>query len=62
MKIVTGVSTGDLSDSTVFDFFKASKVEFEMPKDVVWSLDGESAKGRTNIVIENQPQKIKCIK
>ena len=62
MKIVTGVSTGDLSDTTVFDFFKASKIEFDMPKDVVWSLDGESAKGKMNIVIENLPKQIKFIK
>lgn len=62
MKIITGVTTGDLSDTTVFDFFKASELELEMAEDITWSLDGESAKSKTTLVIKNLSQKIKFIK
>lgn len=62
MKIVSGISTGDLSDTSVFDFFKASRLELDMPKDVTWSLDGESAKGGTHVVVENLNKKIRFIK
>ena len=62
MKIVTCLTTGDLSDPTVFDFCKASKISLNMPENVTWALDGESAKGKTNVTIENLHEKIHLIK
>ncbi len=62
VKIISGITTGDLSDTSVFDFFKASKITFNMPEGVIWTLDGEPAKGRTKVVIENLPKKIEFVK
>lgn len=62
MKIVSGITTGDLSDETVFDFCKASKIELNMPANVIWTLDGEPARGRKKLTIENIPGKITFIK
>ncbi len=62
MKIVSGITSGNLSDETVFDFCKASKVELNMPANVMWTLDGEPARGRKKLVIENIPKKITLIK
>ena len=62
MKIVSGVTAGDFSDDTIFDFCKASKITLKMPKDVIWSLDGEAAEGEKTTVIENIHGKITFIK
>lgn len=62
MKIVSGITSGDLSDKTVFDFCKASKIELNMPANVIWTLDGEPARGRKKLVIENISKKISFIK
>ncbi len=61
VKIIAGITTGDLSDTSVFDFCKASQITFNMPEGVTWTLDGEPAKGRTKVVIENLPGKINII-
>lgn len=61
VKIISGITTGDLSDTSVFDFCKASKITLNMPEGVIWTLDGEPAKGRTKVVIENLPGRIKFI-
>ena len=62
MKIVSGVASGDFSDSTVFDFCKAAKITLNMPKGVVWTLDGEAADGKKITVIENIHSAITFIK
>ena len=62
MKIVSGITSGDLSDTSVFDFCKASRVELNMPSGVVWTLDGEQANGKKKIVIENIPGRITMVK
>jgi len=62
VKIISGITTGDLSDSSVFDFCKASKITLNMPGGVIWTLDGEPAKGKTRVVIENLPKKVNIVK
>ncbi len=62
MKIVSGITTCDLSDTSVFDFCKASKVELNMPSGVVWTLDGEPANGKKKTIIENIPGRLSIIK
>lgn len=62
VKIIAGITTGDLSDTSVFDFCKASKIVLNMPEGVTWTLDGEPAKGKTKVVIENLQGKIKFVK
>lgn len=62
MKIVSGITSGDVTDPQVFDFCRASEIELFMPSNITWSLDGESAKGKTNIIIQNVHQKISIIK
>lgn len=62
MKIVSGITSGDLSDTSVFDFCKASKVELNMPSGVVWTLDGEPANGKKKTIIENLPGRITVVK
>ena len=62
VKIISGITTGDLSDTSVFDFCKASKITLNMPDDVVWTLDGEPAKGKNKVVIENMPGKINFVR
>lgn len=62
VKIIAGITTGDLSDTSVFDFCKASKITLNMPDDVIWTLDGEPAKGKNKVVIENIPGKINFAK
>lgn len=61
MKIFTGITTGDFSDTSVFDFCKASRVELNMPKKLMWTLDGESARGDTNLVLENLHKSIRLV-
>lgn len=62
MKIISGVTSGNFSDNTVFDFCKASKITLKMPDNIVWSLDGEAAKCDRITVIENIPNAITFIK
>ncbi len=62
MKIVSGITSGSFEDDTVFDFFRASKITFNMPANVTWSLDGEAAEGQETTVIENLPGVIKFVK
>lgn len=62
MKIISGVTSGDFSDDTVFDFCKASKITLKMPADVTWTLDGEAAKGEELTVIENVPGAVTFVK
>ena len=62
MRILTGLKTSDLSDTQVFDFCKASEIELKMPENVTWSLDGESARGKINMKIENLKGRIEIIK
>lgn len=61
VKIIAGITTGDLSDTSVFDFCKASQITFNMPEGVIWTLDGEPAKGRTKVIIENLPGRLNII-
>ena len=62
MKIFTGITSGDVSDPQVFDFCRASEVNCIMPHNVTWSLDGESAKGKTEVNIKNIHGKLTLIK
>lgn len=62
MRIVTGITSGDVTDTSVFDFCKAKRIELKMPENITWSLDGESAKGKTDLIIENISRKIKFVK
>lgn len=62
MKIITGVTSGNFSDDTVFDFCKASKITLNMPHNVTWTLDGEAAKCDEITVIENIPKAVTFIK
>lgn len=55
MKIISGVTSGNFSDESIFDFCKASKITLNMPPEVVWTLDGEAAKCEDVTVIENIP-------
>ncbi|MBR0277222.1 MAG: diacylglycerol kinase family lipid kinase [Clostridia bacterium] len=62
MKIVTGISYSDFSDSSVFDFVRGSKIKIEMPSDISWTLDGEEAKGKKKFDILNLRSAIRIIK
>ena len=62
MKIIGGVTSGDFSDTEVFDFCKASKVTLKMPENVTWTLDGEAVEGSDVTVIENVHGAIEFIK
>lgn len=62
MKIIGGVTSGDFSDTEVFDFCKASKLTFKMPENVTWTLDGEAVEGSAVTVIENVHGAITFIK
>ena len=62
MKIIGGVTSGDFSDSEIFDFCKASKITLNMPENVTWTLDGEAVEGSAVTVIENVHGKINFLK
>ena len=62
MKIISGVTAGDFSDTEIFDFCKASKVTLNMPENVTWTLDGEAVEGSPVTVIENVHGAINFIK
>lgn len=62
MKIVSGITSCDLSDTTVFDFCKAKTIELNMPSGITWTLDGEPAHGKRKTVIENIPGRLSIIK
>lgn len=62
MKIFTGITSGDVSDRQVFDFCRASELKFIMPSNVVWTLDGEYAKGKTEVEIKNIHGKLRLLK
>lgn len=40
-------------DNPLFDFFKASQVQFTFENEIPWSLDGEYRNGGTSVSIEN---------
>ena len=52
MKILGGITSGDFSDTEVFDFCKASKVTINMPESTMWTLDGEAVEGSKVTVID----------
>ncbi len=60
-KILIGISSSDFSDN-VFDFFRASRIEFVMEESVSWSLDGEEASPGNRVVIENEKSAIKFVR
>lgn len=62
MKILGGITSGDFSDTEVFDFCKASKVTINMPESTMWTLDGEAVEGNKVTVIENVSGAINFIK
>ncbi len=49
-KAIWGLINSDFSED-VFEFFKTDEIEFELPEDIDWSLDGEYAKGEEKIQI-----------
>ncbi len=50
--IVRSCLTSDFSGK-MFDFFKARVIDFSMPEEISWSLDGERVDGGLDIHIEN---------
>lgn len=62
MKIVAGVTTSDYSDTSVFEFVKASNIKINMPNETSWALDGEEAKGKKTMEIQNIHSAIKIIR
>jgi YegS/Rv2252/BmrU family lipid kinase len=53
-RIISGVANANF-DNEMFEFFKASTLEFQMPEQVDWSLDGEKAEGGERVGIYNLP-------
>lgn len=51
-KIVAGVTNATF-DNDMFEFFKAKDIEFHMPKNISWTLDGEKAEGGKIVRISN---------
>ena len=60
-RILIGVANSDLSDS-MFEFFKAKEIKFEMEEDASWSLDGEEAAPGKKVTIKNIKDAIEIIK
>ncbi len=56
-RILNSINTADF-DPELFDFFKASEVNFTMKKPLPWSLDGEYAEGAETVTVKNIPQAI----
>jgi YegS/Rv2252/BmrU family lipid kinase len=56
-KIIFAFNTSNFSNNMI-EFFHTSKIEFNMPKDIPWSLDGEYQQGSKKIVIENNKNAI----
>ncbi len=51
-KIVAGVTNANF-DNDMFEFFKAKDIDFIMPKNISWALDGEKAEGGKSVHIRN---------
>ena len=60
-RIVWGIINSDFKD-TMFEFFKASEVKITMDEKTDWTLDGENAKGKKEIVVKNIKDAITIIK
>lgn len=60
-RIIWGIINSDFKDS-MFEFFKTSKVKITTEEKFDWSLDGEIAHGRREVVIENIKDAITIIK
>lgn len=60
-RILIGVANSDLSDS-MFEFFKAEEITFEMEEDASWSLDGEEATPGKKVTIKNIKDAIEIIR
>ena len=60
-RIMIGIANSDLSDS-MFEFFKAKEITFEMEEDVDWSLDGEEASPGKKVRIENIRDAIEIVR
>ena len=56
--ILIALSNGTPEDSRMFEYFKASELEFHMPRGVHWTLDGEKAPAKRVVHIENIPRAI----
>ncbi len=56
--ILVALSNGIFDDSAMFEYFKASEIEFKMPKGVHWTLDGEKAPAKRTVHIKNIPRAI----
>ncbi|MBR0138990.1 MAG: diacylglycerol kinase family lipid kinase, partial [Firmicutes bacterium] len=59
--LVTGIFSSDFS-SDVFEYFKASKVSFTMPRKLYWSLDGEKVRGGNKVEISNMHRVLTLLK
>ena len=60
-RIMIGLANSDLSDS-MFEFFKAKEITFEMEEDVSWTLDGEEATPGRKVTVKNLKDAIEIIK
>jgi YegS/Rv2252/BmrU family lipid kinase len=56
-RIITGIANATF-DNGMFEFFKATDLEFRMPENVNWSLDGEKAAGGMQVNIRNLPHSL----
>lgn len=53
LNLVLGSIMNSDFNNRMFDFFKASQVNFSVDQDVCWSLDGEEAYGPKEICVKN---------
>ncbi len=56
-KILVSLNTGDF-DNDMFDFFKTSRITFQIDPAVPWSLDGEFQEGVPTVTVENRSRVI----
>lgn len=56
-RILTGIANASF-DNDMFEFYKANELEFQMPENVNWSLDGEKAEGGERVLIRNLPHSL----
>lgn len=60
-KIIVSITSSNF-DNNMFDFFKASQIEFEFENDMMWSIDGEGIKTGEKARITNLSKRILLVK
>ncbi len=60
VRIIRGALSADFS-SPCFEFFKTKSIEFEVPENMPWSLDGEKYVSGSNVNISVIPRAVKLV-